>query len=76
MEKHLKKIEGYISQIFTELFLSITDSPYVILFLINILLLFVGTFLNASSAVIILAPFLFMFICFMDWFCFGLLVSQ
>lgn len=47
-----------VPQMFTEFFLSITDSPYVILFLINILLLFVGTFLNASSAVIILAPIL------------------
>ena len=47
-----------VPQMFTEFFLSITDNPYIILLLINILLLFVGTFLNASSAVIILAPIL------------------
>jgi len=47
-----------IPQIVTQFFLSITDSPYVILLLINLLLLFVGTFLNASAAVIILAPIL------------------
>ncbi len=47
-----------VPQMFTEFFLSITDNPYIILLLINVLLLFVGTFLNASSAVIILAPIL------------------
>lgn len=42
----------------TSFFTSITDNMYIMLLLVNILLLIVGTFLNASSAVIILAPIL------------------
>ena len=37
-------------------FSSISDSPYVILLLINILLLIVGTFMETNAAIIILAP--------------------
>lgn len=47
-----------VPQMATDLFLSITENPHILLLLLNILLLFVGTFLNASSAVIILAPIL------------------
>ena len=35
-----------------------TDSPFVFLMLVNILLLFIGTLLNASAAVVILTPIL------------------
>ena len=37
-------------------FQSISDSPYVILLLINVLLLIVGTFMETNAAIIILAP--------------------
>ncbi len=47
-----------VPQMVTGFFTSVTDNKYVMLLLVNILLLFVGTFLNASSAVIILAPIL------------------
>ncbi len=39
-------------------FLEVTKNPNIIMLFINILLLIVGTFLNASAAVIILAPIL------------------
>ena len=39
-------------------FLSITDNPYLILFLVNILLLAVGMFLEISAAIVLLAPIL------------------
>ena len=39
-------------------FTAITNNKCIMLFLVNVLLLIVGTFLNASSAVIILAPIL------------------
>jgi len=38
---------------------SITSSPAIILLLINILLLIVGTFMDTTAAIIILAPILF-----------------
>lgn len=47
-----------VPQFATQFFVSVSSNKYVMLFLINILLLIVGTFLNASSAVIILAPIL------------------
>lgn len=39
-------------------FLSVTDNPYLILFLINILLLIIGMFLEISAAIVLLAPIL------------------
>lgn len=39
-------------------FLELTRNPHLIMLLINVLLLVVGTFLNASAAIIILAPIL------------------
>ena len=39
-----------------DLFTSISNSPYVILMLVNILLLIVGTFMETNAAIIILAP--------------------
>jgi C4-dicarboxylate transporter DctM subunit len=39
-------------------FLDLTSNPHVIMLLINVLLFVVGTFLNGSAAVIILAPIL------------------
>jgi C4-dicarboxylate transporter DctM subunit len=47
-----------VPEMVTNAFTSITDNKYIMLMLVNILLLIVGTFLNASSAVIILAPIL------------------
>lgn len=47
-----------VPELVTNFFTSITNNKYIMLFLVNILLLVVGTFLNASSAVIILAPIL------------------
>jgi C4-dicarboxylate transporter DctM subunit len=39
-------------------FTAMTDSPLVFLMLVNLLLLFIGTLLNASAAVVILTPIL------------------
>ncbi len=47
-----------VPQTITAMFLAISNNPYVLLLLINILLLVVGVFMNASPAVIILAPIL------------------
>ena len=47
-----------VPEMVTNFFTSITNNKYVMLLLVNVLLLIVGTFLNASSAVIILAPIL------------------
>lgn len=47
-----------VPQMTTEFFMQLTSNKYVMLLMINILLLIVGTFLNASSAVIILTPIL------------------
>lgn len=47
-----------VPQAITSLFLAISGNTYVLLLLINILLLVVGVFMNASPAVIILAPIL------------------
>ena len=40
------------------LFLSITDNPYLFLLMINIFLLFVGMFMETGAAIILLAPIL------------------
>jgi len=40
------------------MFASISDSPIVFLMLVNVLLLFIGTLINASAAVVILTPIL------------------
>ena len=47
-----------VPEMVTAFFTAITNNKYIMLFLVNVLLLIVGTFLNASSAVIILAPIL------------------
>lgn len=47
-----------VPQTITAMFLAISNNPYVLLLLINLLLLTVGVFMNASPAVIILAPIL------------------
>lgn len=39
-------------------FATLTDSPLVFLMLVNVLLLFIGTLINASAAVVILTPIL------------------
>ena len=39
-------------------FATLTDSPIVFLMLVNVLLLFIGTLINASAAVVILTPIL------------------
>jgi len=47
-----------IPQVITETIFKITDNPFLILFLINILLLIIGTFMEAKSAMFILVPML------------------
>ena len=42
----------------TEFFLSITDSPYLLLFLINILLLFLGMIMDVAPLIVIVTPVL------------------
>ncbi|MEZ5847753.1 MAG: TRAP transporter large permease [Geminicoccaceae bacterium] len=44
--------------IMTRFVLSISDNPYILLFLINLLLLFIGMFLDAGPAILILGPIL------------------
>lgn len=51
-------VANRIPQQMATLMLSITDSPILIMMLINVLLLFVGTFLNATAAISILVPVL------------------
>lgn len=48
-----------IPQAMATLFLSLTTNPLYIMMLINVLLLFVGTFLNATAAISILVPVLY-----------------
>ncbi len=58
------KVFGYyltlerIPQMITEFMVNMTDSPLVILMVINLLLLFVGMFLEGGAALVILAPLL------------------
>jgi tripartite ATP-independent transporter DctM subunit len=50
-----------IPQVIAELMLSMTQNKYLILFLINIILLIAGCFLDAASAMMILVPILLPF---------------
>ena len=58
------KVFGYyltleqIPQIITEFLMNMTDSPIVLLLVINALLLFIGMFLEGGAALVILAPLL------------------
>lgn len=45
-----------VPQIMTEAMLSISTHPYVLLFLVNILLLIVGMFLDSTTAILVIAP--------------------
>lgn len=45
-----------VPQIMTEAMLSISKHPYVLLFLVNILLLIVGMFLDSTTAILVIAP--------------------
>jgi C4-dicarboxylate transporter DctM subunit len=47
-----------IPQMITKLFLSLTDNKYVMLLLVNLLLIFVGMFIDSGPAIILLAPIL------------------
>ncbi len=47
-----------IPQLVVELLLGLTDNYYILLILINIFLLFVGTFMDSTPAIMILAPIL------------------
>jgi TRAP-type C4-dicarboxylate transport system permease large subunit len=49
---------SYAPQILADYILSLSENPYVLLFLINILLFIVGMFLDAGPAIIILGPIL------------------
>ena len=44
------------TQIMTQAMLSISTHPYVLLFLVNILLLIVGMFLDSTTAILVIAP--------------------
>ncbi|MGN9164327.1 TRAP transporter large permease [Tissierellaceae bacterium HCP3S3_D8] len=58
------KVFGYyltlerIPQLITEALMNMTDSPFVLLMVINILLLFIGMFIEGGAALVILAPLL------------------
>ncbi|MBS7803413.1 TRAP transporter large permease [Rhizobiales bacterium TNE-4] len=45
-----------VPQIMTQAMLSISTHPYVLLFLVNILLLIVGMFLDSTTAILVIAP--------------------
>ena len=45
-------------KIMTQFILTVSDNPYILLFLINLLLLFIGMFLDAGPAILILGPIL------------------
>ncbi len=49
---------SYAPQILADYILSLSENPYILLFLINILLFIVGMFLDAGPAIIILGPIL------------------
>ena len=49
---------SYAPQILADYILSLSENPYILLFLINILLFLVGMFLDAGPAIIILGPIL------------------
>lgn len=48
-----------VPQAVAQIFLSISNNKWVILFLVNIFLLFVGTFMETTASLIILTPILF-----------------
>ncbi len=58
------KVFGYyltlerIPQMITELLMNITSNPFALLMIINLLLLFVGMFIEGGAALVILAPLL------------------
>jgi len=58
------KVFGYyltlerIPQMITEFLVNMTDSPFVLLIVINVLLLFIGMFIEGGAALVILAPLL------------------
>lgn len=58
------KVFGYyltlerIPQLITEALMNMTDSPFVLLMVINLLLLFIGMFIEGGAALVILAPLL------------------
>ncbi|MGL5368735.1 MAG: TRAP transporter large permease subunit, partial [Cetobacterium somerae] len=58
------KVFGYyltlerIPQMITNLLVGFTDNRYMLLFIVNLLLLFVGMFLEGGAALVILAPLL------------------
>ena len=58
------KVFGYyltlerIPQMITEALVNMTDSPIVLLMVINLLLLFIGMFIEGGAALVILAPLL------------------
>ncbi|WP_312711769.1 TRAP transporter large permease subunit, partial [Proteiniclasticum ruminis] len=58
------KVFGYyltlerIPQMITEFLMGMTDSPIILLLVINALLLFIGMFLEGGAALVILAPLL------------------
>ena len=45
-------------EMMARMFLSVTDNPYVILLMINLLLLVVGMFMEISASIVLLAPIL------------------
>jgi tripartite ATP-independent transporter DctM subunit len=45
-----------VPQILTEWMLSISKNPYVLLFIVNILLLLTGMFLDSTTAILVIAP--------------------
>lgn len=47
-----------IPQMITEVFLGLTNNKYIMLFLINLLLIIVGMFIDSGPAIILLAPIL------------------
>ena len=49
---------AFIPQIFTQMILTLSENPIIILILINILLLLVGTFMDMTPAVLIFTPIL------------------
>jgi len=58
------KVFGYyltierIPQIVTEFLMNMTDSPIILLLVINVMLLFIGMFIEGGAALVILAPLL------------------
>ena len=53
---------SHAPEILANFIISLTDNPYILLFLINIFLFIVGMFLDAGPAIIILGPILVLFL--------------